>query len=188
MATASHSSTSKSSSSRKSASSKAKTTTRKTASSARSKDAIAVLKAQHREVEKLFGQFTKARGEGRKAELARKICMELKVHTQIEEELLYPIAHEEMSDPDLVDEALVEPNAAKDLIGDIEGTEPSDEMFDARVQVLQEQIEHHVKEEETEFFPKLRKTDIDLKAIGRQLTSRAKELKAQMSGDGMGMH
>ncbi|WP_297696171.1 hemerythrin domain-containing protein [Phenylobacterium sp.] len=181
MATASHTSTAKSSSARKS------TATRKT-SQARSKDAIAVLKEQHQAVKKLFGQFTKAKGESRQQSLASRICMELKVHTQIEEELLYPQAHEEIDDPELVDESLVEHNAAKDLIRQIEQTDPSDEMFAAKMQVLQEQIEHHVKEEETELFPKIRKSDMDLKGIGQQLERRTKELKAQMKGDGMGMH
>ncbi|HSV04824.1 MAG TPA: hemerythrin domain-containing protein [Phenylobacterium sp.] len=178
MATASHTSTTKSSSARKS-------TTAKKAGSTRSKDAIAVLKAQHREVEKLFGLFTKAKGD-RQANLCRQICMELKVHTQIEEELLYPQAHDEINDPELVDESLVEHRAAKELIAQIEGTDQADEMFAARMQVLQEQIEHHVKEEETELFPKIRKSDMDLKRIGEQLQQRTSELKAEMKGDGRG--
>lgn len=179
MATASHTSTAKSSSARKSS-------TTKKAASARSKDAIAVLKEQHQEVKKLFGQFDKAKAEGRRAELCRQICMELKVHTQIEEELLYPQAHDEINDPELVDESLVEHRAAKELIAEIEGTDPSDEMFAARMQVLEEQIDHHVKEEETELFPKIRKSDMDLKQIGEQLRQRTKELKAEMKGDGQG--
>ena len=181
MATASHTSTAKSSSARKS------TATRKT-SQARSKDAIAVLKEQHQAVKKLFGQFTKAKGESRQQSLASRICMELKVHTQIEEELLYPQAHEEIDDPELVDESLVEHNAAKDLIRQIEQTDPSDEMFAAKMQVLQEQIEHHVKEEEDDLFPKAKKADLDMKALGERLAMRKKQLMRERQGDGMEIH
>jgi len=185
MATATHSSTSKS----KSASSKSKSTTKKTSSSSRQKDAIQLLKADHREVEKLFSQFTKARADERKMQLSRKICMELRVHTQIEEEILYPVSREFLKEDDIVNEAIVEHQAAKDLIEQIEAMDdPSDEMFEAKMQVLQEQIEHHVKEEETEYFPQLKKTDMDLKGIGEQLAIRKKELMAQMQGDGMEMH
>ena len=183
MATATHSSTSKSSSSRKSASSKSRSTGKKTASS-RQKDAIQLLKADHREVEKLFRDFQKASGEERKMQLARKICMELMVHTQIEEELVYPISREFLKDDEIVNEAVVEHQAAKDLIEQIQGMDASDEMFDAKMQVLQEQIEHHVEEEEKEYFPKIQKTDMDLKGIGQQLMQRKQELTAQMEGDG----
>ena len=186
MATAPHTSASKSSS-RKSASSKS--TSKKTSTSSRQKDAIQLLKADHREVEKLFGQFTKARSGERKMQLSRKICMELMVHTQVEEELVYPISRDFLKDDDIVNEAIVEHQAAKDLIEQIQAMDdPSDEMFDAKMQVLQEQIEHHVKEEETEYFPKLKKTDMDLKGIGEQIETRKRELMAQMKGDGMEMH
>ncbi|MFC3070362.1 hemerythrin domain-containing protein [Phenylobacterium soli] len=184
MATATHSSTSKSSS-RKSAS--GKSTARKTAS-ARQKDAIQLLKADHREVEKLFGQFEKASGEARKRQLADRICMELTIHTQIEEEIFYPASREFLKDDEIVNEAIVEHQAAKDLIEQIRGMDASDEMFDAKVTVLQEQIEHHVEEEEKEYFPQCQKSDMDLKALGEQLMQRKKQLQAQMKGDGMEMH
>ena len=183
MATATHSTTS----ARKSASSKSKSTAKKTASS-RQKDAIQLLKADHREVEKLFRDFQKASGEARQEQLCRKICQALLIHTQIEEELVYPTARDFLKDDQIVDEAYVEHNAAKDLIEQIQGTEVSDDMFEARMQVLQEQIEHHVQEEEKEFFPKIQKTDMDLKGIGREIAARKKELTAQMRGDGMEMH
>lgn len=177
MATATHSSSSKS-----------RTASTRKSTTARGKDAIAVLKAQHRDVEKLFDQFRKARAEDRKAKLSQQICTQLKIHTRIEEELLYPTAHDELSDVTLVDEAYVEHNAAKELIADIEKTEPSDEMFEARMKVLEEQILHHVKEEERELFPKIRKADMDLKAMGEALEKRTKELKSELSGDGRRMH
>jgi len=183
-----HTSTSKSSSSRKSASSKSRSTARKTTSSARQKDAVQLLKADHRAVEKLFSQFEKASGEQRKMQLARKICMELKVHSQLEEELVYPTSREFLKDDEIVNEALIEHQAAKDLIEQIQGMDASDEMFEAKVTVLQEQIEHHVQEEEKEYFPQLQKSDMDLKAIGQQIAMRKKELMAQMQGDGLEMH
>jgi hemerythrin superfamily protein len=179
MATSTQSSTSKS---------KTRSAAAKKAAATRAKSAINLLKADHREVEDLFSQFSKARADERKLQLSRKICMELKVHTQIEEEIFYPACRDAFDEDDLVNEALVEHQAAKDLIAQIEGMDPSDEMFDARMQVLQEQIEHHVEEEETELFPKAQKTDMDMQAIGEQLMMRKKQLTAQMKGDGMEMH
>ena len=176
MATATHSSTRKSTTGKAAGKSAAKST------AARGQDAIALLKADHREVEKLFGQFEKAKDEDRKQALADKICLELKVHTQIEEEIFYPAGREYLDDEEMIDEAVVEHAAAKDLIAEIEGMQPSDDLYDAKVTVLQEQIEHHVEEEEKELFPKLKKTDMDMKAVGAQLKSRKAELMAQMDG------
>ena len=187
MATATHSSTSKSASARKTASSRSRSAARKTSAS-RQKDAIQLLKADHREVERLFRDFQTASGDERKMQLCRKICMAFMVHAQIEEELVYPTARDFLKDDEIVNEAVVEHNAAKDLVEQIRGMEASDEMFDAKMQVLQEQIEHHVKEEETEFFPKIQKTDMDLKGIGQEITVRKKQLMAQAEGEGMEMH
>ena len=185
MATTHHTSTSKSAR-KSSGAGRAKTTSKKTA--AGQKDAIQLLKADHDTVEKLFGQFNKAKGDERRMQLCRKIIMEFMVHAQIEEEIFYPACKDAMSDDDLVNEATVEHQAAKDLIGEIRGMDPADEMFDARMQVLQEQIEHHVKEEETELFPKARKADLDMKALGERLAMRKKELMREKQGDGMEMH
>jgi hemerythrin superfamily protein len=139
-------------------------------------DAVQLLRADHRKVQGLFDQFGKARGEDRKEALARKICTELKVHAQIEEEIFYPAAREALKAQDLIDEATVEHASAKELIAQIEGMGPGDELFDARVTVLGEYIKHHVKEEHNELFPKLKKTQIDLKEIGRQLAERKEDL------------
>jgi hemerythrin superfamily protein len=177
-----HSNTPKSSAARKSAGTRSKSTARRTG--AASKDAIQLLKADHREVEKLFSQFEKARGDERKMQIARQVCMELRVHTQIEEEIFYPASRDFLKDDEIVNEAIVEHQAAKDLIDEIEGMEATDEMFEAKVTVLQEQIEHHVEEEEKELFPQLQKSDMDLKGIGEQLAMRKGELMAQMQGDG----
>ncbi|HEX8841430.1 MAG TPA: hemerythrin domain-containing protein, partial [Sphingomicrobium sp.] len=130
--------------------------------STQSQDATALLREDHRKVEKLFKEFEGAKGEGRKEKLARRICMELTVHTKIEEEIFYPACKGKV-DEDLLKEAYVEHDAAKLLIAEIEaGSGQSDEFFDAKVQVLSEQIEHHVEEEEKELFPEARKAELDL--------------------------
>jgi hemerythrin superfamily protein len=151
----------------------------RTRRNAAARDAIQLLRADHRKVEKLFDQFEKSRTDDRKAALASEICAELKVHTRIEEEILYPAARAALKEQDLLDEAVVEHASAKDLIAQIEGMQPGDEMFDARVRVLGEYIKHHVKEEHQEMFPKLKKTKLDLKALGRELAERKEALKAQ---------
>jgi hemerythrin superfamily protein len=150
-----------------------------------SQDAIALLKEDHRAVEKLFKEFEGAKGEGRKEKLARRICMELTVHTKIEEEIFYPACKGKV-DEDLLKEAYVEHDAAKLLIAEIEaGSGESDDYFDAKVQVLSEQIEHHVEEEEKELFPELRKAELDLKALGEQLAARKKELMGEYKEAGV---
>lgn len=161
-----------------------KTTTRKQAASSRSTssrrapDAIALLKADHQAVQKLFDQFEKTRSKDRKGAIAEQICQELTVHAQIEEEFFYPAAREVLREGDLIDEATVEHASAKDLIAQIESGKPSDDLFDAKVTVLGEFIKHHVKEEQNEMFPKIRKTKLDLKELGERMQARKMELMA----------
>ena len=142
-------------------------------------DAIALLKNDHRTVEELFEKFEKASGDGRKEKIAKQICLELSVHAQIEEEIFYP-ACEGKIEEDLLKEAYVEHDGAKVLIGEIEsGSESSDEYYDAKVKVLQEQIEHHVEEEEKRMegmFSQARKAGLDMDALGEQLAARKAEL------------
>src|SRR5215210_8518950 len=142
-------------------------------------DAIALLKQDHRTVEELFAQFEKASGEGRKQKLAGQICLELSVHATIEEEIFYP-ACEGRVEEELLKEAYVEHDGAKVLIAEIEaGGEASDEFFDAKVTVLQEQIEHHVEEEEKRMeglFSQARKAGLDMEALGQELVQRKAEL------------
>jgi len=153
-----------------------------------SRDAIALLKDDHRKVEELFEQFEKASGDGRKEKLARQICLELTVHATIEEEILYP-ACEGKVDEDLLKESYVEHDAAKVMIAQIEsGNGEGDEYFDAKVKVLQEEIEHHVEEEErreTGLFSQARRSDIDLVALGEQLAARKRELTASYEANGV---
>jgi hemerythrin superfamily protein len=156
-------------------------------SMAETKDAIALLKEDHRKVEDLFEQFEKAKGDGRKEKLALQICTELTIHTIIEEEIFYP-ALEGKVEEDLLKESFVEHDAAKALIAEIEAGEPSDEFFDSKVKVLKEEIEHHVKEEERQadsMFAQARKGDVDLDALGEQLAQRKEELKQKFETEGV---
>jgi len=151
----------------------------------KSRDAIALLKDDHRAVEKLFRDFESAKGDGRKQTLARRICLELTVHTMIEEEIFYRACDGKIEE-DLLKEAYVEHDAAKLLIAEIEaGDGKGDDFFDAKVQVLGEQIDHHVEEEEKELFPKVRKADIDVDALGVRLAARKQELLKQFKADGV---
>ena len=153
----------------------------------KAKDAVALLKQDHRTVEELFAQFEKARGDGRKQKLATQICLELSVHARIEEEIFYP-ACEGKVDEDLIKEAYVEHDGAKLLIAEILAGEPSDEFYDAKVTVLQEQIEHHVEEEEKRLeglFAQARRAGLDIDALGEQLAARKAELTTEYEAAGI---
>ena len=150
-------------------------------------DALQLLTADHRTVEDLFEQFEKASGDGRKEKLAKQICLELKVHAMLEEEIFYPAVRGKIEDDDL-DEAYVEHDGAKVLINEIEAASPSDDFYDAKVKVLKEEIEHHVKEEEKQhgnIFSQTRQTDVDLDALGEQMLARKQELMAQAKAGGL---
>src|SRR6186997_2136746 len=134
-------------------------------------DAVALLKADHRKVEELFDKFESARGEGRKKALAEEICLELTVHTRIEEEVFYP-ACEGAVEEDLLQEAYVEHDGAKVLIAEIEAGGPGDDFYDAKVKVLSEMIEHHVQEEEQRvegMFAQARKAGLDMDGLGERM-------------------
>jgi hemerythrin-like domain-containing protein len=146
------------------------------------RDAIALLKQDHRTVEQLFEQFEEAE-ESAQGQIAERVCQLLTVHAQIEEEIFYPAlqeAFEEEAEHDLVYEAEVEHATAKDLIAKIEGMTPEDEQFKATVKVLSEYIKHHVKEEENEMFPEAKKTELDLKELGSQLMDRKLTLMEEL--------
>ena len=143
-------------------------------------DAVALLKADHREVEQLFSNYEKAASDGRKKALAERICKELTIHAMIEEEIFYP-ACEGKVEEDLLKEAYVEHDGAKILIAQIKAGGPDDEFYDAKVTVLQEQIKHHVEEEEKRLeglFSQARKAGLDMDALGLRLAKRKKELLA----------
>ncbi len=152
------------------------------------KDACALLDADHRAVKKLFQEYeeltaSKARAASdRKAELAKEICTQLTVHAQIEEEIFYPALRQAIKETDLLAEAEVEHQTAKDLIAQIEERQDDDEAFDAKVTVLGEYIDHHVKEERNEIFPKARAAkNLDLMAMRTELEQRKAELLEQVS-------
>lgn len=142
-------------------------------------DALALLKADHALVEDLFAEFEKARTDEQKDTLAEQICRELTIHAEIEEDIFYPAVREAIEDEDLMDEADVEHASAKELIAEIEDSQAGEDKFDAKVTVLGEYIRHHVKEEESEMFPKVRKADLDLKALGSEMAARKAELQAE---------
>ena len=144
-------------------------------------DAIALLKADHRQVATWFEQFENARSADRKQALATKICNALKVHTEIEEEIFYPAFLAATQDIDMHHEAVVEHAGAKYLIAEIEAASPADDYFDAKVTVLSEMIKHHVNEEEQPggMFAEARKSDMDLGELAVELKARKKELEAQ---------
>jgi len=150
-------------------------------------DAIALLKADHRKVEDLFEQFEKATSASAKQKLCHTICVELKVHTSIEEEIFYPALRGKIDD-DMLDEAYVEHDGAKVLINDLESATPDSDFYDAKVKVLSEEIKHHVKEEEMPsegMFAQARETDVDLVALRDQMAARKEELMTQSESPGL---
>ena len=150
-------------------------------------DAIALLKADHRKVEALFEQFEKASGDGRKRKLAEEICMELTVHTKIEEEIFYPACMGKVEEGDL-NEAYVEHDGAKVLIAEIEAGGPDDDFYDAKVKVLSEQIAHHVQEEEQRvegMFSQARKAGLDMDALGEKMAAEKVQLIKAYKANGL---
>lgn len=150
-------------------------------------DAIALLKADHRKVEELFAAFESAKGDGKKKALAEQICMELTVHAKIEEDIFYP-ACEGAVEEDLLKEAYVEHDGAKVLIAEIEAAGPDDEFYEAKVKVLSEMIEHHVKEEEQRvegMFAQARKAGLDMDALGERMAEEKAELIATYKTGGL---
>jgi hemerythrin superfamily protein len=153
--------------------------TRKKTSSTHT-DAIALLKADHRQVEAWFSEFEKSKSSAKKQQLASKICEALTVHTTIEEEVFYPAFLQMTEDKDMHHEAVVEHDGAKKLIAEIQEMSPEDDYFDAKVTVLSEMIKHHVREEEKPagMFAEARKSEMDLRALGEQLLARKRDLQS----------
>ena len=144
------------------------------------KDAIAMLKADHKKVSGLFADFEKARAASKKKALVAEICQELTIHTTLEEEIFYPAVQTALKDHELVPEANVEHGSVKDLIAQVEGVEPDGDMYDARVKVMGEFVKHHVKEEQNEMFPKAQKTRVDMVELGQRMMARKQELLAEL--------
>jgi len=158
-------------------------TTRARSEKPANQDAIEILMADHKEVKAMFKEFESLKendgADEEKAALVERICIALTIHATVEEEIFYPAVREAIDDKDLMDEADVEHASAKDLIAQLEEGNPGDDHYDAKVTVLGEMIDHHVKEEEGEMFPKAKK-EIDTIAVGAELASRKAELRAEM--------
>lgn len=145
-------------------------------------DAIELLDADHVAVRELFQAYRELAAhdapEARRKALADQICMELTIHAKLEEEIFYPPVREAIRDDDVMDEAEVEHASARDLIVQILSMDPHEELYDAKVTVLGEYIEHHVREEREEIFPKVRRSGLDLALLGERLRIRKQELQA----------
>ncbi|MEP7056430.1 MAG: hemerythrin domain-containing protein [Caldimonas sp.] len=150
-------------------------------------DAIDLLTNDHQEVRGLFEQYDElAESEADDAErqsLAEEICTMLSVHATIEEEIFYPAARDALDDDGLLNEAEVEHQSAKDLIAQIQASDPGDSLYDAQVKVLGEYVNHHVEEEEGELFPQVREAGLDLEALGAEMSARQEELLTASAED-----
>jgi hemerythrin-like domain-containing protein len=144
-------------------------------------DAITLLKQDHASVKKSFKQFEKIgyKDPNARVQFLAALCEELKVHTALEEEIFYPAVRAKIKDDDLMNEALIEHRSAKDLIRELEGMKGNDPMLEATVTVLSEYIQHHVREEESEMFPKLKRLKLDLPGLAEQMLARREELKRE---------
>jgi hypothetical protein len=158
----------------------------KKANGSKSTDAVSLLKDDHRKVEELFEAYENSRSKPVKAKLAKQICMELTVHATIEEEIFYPGVKGEVED-DMLDEAYVEHDSAKVLIGELLAGSPDDPFYDAKVKVLSEEIKHHVKEEEQRdgIFAQAKKAGVDMAELGERLAVRKSELIKQFRASGI---
>lgn len=162
-------------------SSRSQAASRKKERSAAAQNAFDLLEQDHREVENWLDEYDELEDDDRrKGELSKEICLALKVHAQIEEEIFYPAARDATGDDDLIDEAVVEHATVKNLIAEIEKMKPGQELFDAKIRVLGEMVKQHIREEEDELFPELQSAKMDLDAVGKELTERKEELMAKM--------
>jgi hypothetical protein len=148
------------------------------------KSAIDLLEEDHRQVEDMFEKYEDLEDTDEKQQLAVMICIALKVHAQIEEEIFYPAARDAIEKAELIDEAIVEHASAKQLIAEIEDMEPGDKLYNAKVKVLGEQVLHHVEEEESELFPGVESSELDLDALGKKMAERKAALLKQLADDG----
>ena len=150
-------------------------------------DAIALLKADHRKVEELFEKFESARGDERKKALALEICTELCIHAMVEEEIFYPACKGEV-EQDLMCESYVEHDGAKVMIAELVAGSPDDEFYVAKMKVLAEEINHHVKEEEKPgvgVFAQARQAGLDMEVLGGRLKARKEQLLAKFKDEGL---
>lgn len=150
-----------------------------------SEDALHLLAEDHKKVIEMFDDFQELKEENSEDEEAMQqmvemTCAELTIHAQVEEEVFYPAAREAIDDMDLLDEAEVEHASARQLITELAAMQPGDELYAAKFKVLGEYVKHHIKEEEKELFPKLKKTKIDLVELGEEIRQRKLELRDEL--------
>jgi hemerythrin-like domain-containing protein len=153
---------------------------KKRSGSSRQPQAIAMLMDDHRKVQKLFKQFEKTEEHDEQERLATEICNELSVHADLEEQVFYPAARDALEEADLIEEAEVEHHVARDLIERIRQSRPQDGEYCAMVTVLGEYVNHHIREEEKELLPQVKKSDLDLESLGEDMLERKHELREQM--------
>lgn len=141
-------------------------------------DAVDLLIKDHREVQQLFKRYEASKGDDdAKVAIADQVCRMLRVHTRLEEEVFYPAIRGALKDGDeQIDEAVVEHQTAQRLMDEIEGGAVDDPLYDAKVKVLSELVDHHVEEEETEMFKEVREAGLDLQALGDKMARRKAEL------------
>lgn len=154
-------------------------------SQGKAEDAIALLTTDHKKVLKLLKEYEKLKDDGRdteKSDLATTICLEITVHSMLEEEIFYPAARKVIQDDDLMDQALVEHASAKNLIDQLQDMEPGDDLYDAKIAVLGDEIRHHAEEEEKEMFPKVKKSKINTGVLGEQMQQRKDVLMEELGG------
>lgn len=145
----------------------------------KTRDATALLKADHQLVASLFADYEVTNSTNKKKQLVEQICKELSIHAQVEEEIFYPAVQKALKDHELVPEATVEHATLKDLIAQVKDIEPDGDMYDAKIKVLSEYVKHHVKEEESEMFPEAKSTKLNLMELGAQITQRKAELASE---------
>ena len=141
--------------------------------------ATTLLREDHRAVSEMFGRYNRTKSDTEKRELIERICKDLTVHAQIEEEIFYPAVQEALQDEAVIAEAEVEHASLKDLVEQLQTADPGDIVFEAKVKVLSEYVKHHVNEEQTEIFPRARASGLDMQALGDQLLKRKAELMAE---------
>ena len=152
-------------------------------SGSRQPEAIAMLIQDHQKVQKLFKQFEKTENEEERSRIVEEACADLTVHTQLEEQVFYPAVRRALDEADLIDEAEVEHDVAKDLIEKLKGMKARNGEFSATFTVLSEYVLHHVEEEQNELFPAARKTDLDFNALAEEMKQRKKELREELGLD-----
>ena len=156
---------------------------RRRQAASRAPNAITMLKQDHEAVAELVDKYERGKNRlssQRMQKMAREICRMLTIHATLEEELFYPTAREQVRGlEDMLDEAEIEHATVKELIGTVENSTPDDELYDARIKVIGEYVKHHVKEEQNEIFPKVRKSKLDLEDLGEQMQARRQELEAE---------